>query len=659
MKTCNCNQGVSQSLNKPKVKCESKSASTRWANLTAEYWQVALSFTMLVLGIAVDSSTELFTENRYIPLLWYSLTYLPVGLPVIKEAWESILHKDIFSEFTLMSMATIGAFVIGEYPEGVAVMLFYSIGELFQNKAINRAKQSISKLMDVRPDIATVIRDEIASVVSPREVKKGEIIEVRSGERVPLDGLLKAEKASFNTSALTGESIPRTFKKGDEVLAGMISTDSVIRIKVTKRYDQSALSRILQLVQEAAERKAPAELFIRKFARIYTPIVTLLAILIILAPLFYSYVNPSFTYNFYSWFYRSLVFLVISCPCALVVSIPLGYFGGIGAASRLGILFKGGSYLDAITKVNTVVFDKTGTLTNGSFEVKYSVSETDVDENELISLIASVEQKSNHPIAKAIQSYAKAGKHSLSKAMNVTEIAGMGLKATVNGKLIWVGNTQLLDNVGIGYPDSLNSIAETIVTCAVDGRYWGYLLLSDTIKEDAVDAIISLKELNISNIHILSGDKQCIVTKVADLVGVVNATGDLLPEGKVSQLEKLKSDPKNVVAFIGDGINDAPVLALSHVGIAMGGLGSDAAIETADVVIQTDKPSKVATAIKIGKHTRNIVWQNIALAFGVKVVVLILGAGGLATLWEAVFADVGVSLIAILNAVRIQKLLKL
>ena len=623
-----------------------------------EYRRILLSALLLFGGIAMKAMNISFFSDNTVVLVWYLLAYLPVGLPVLKEAWESILRKDVFSEFTLMSIATLGAFYIKEYPEGVAVMLFYSLGELFQDKAVSRAKRNISALLDVRPEKATVIRDNEAVTESPRNVQVGDIIEVKPGERVPMDGTMLGESAAFNTSALTGESVPRTIRKGEEVLAGMIATDKVIRVEVTKPFEKSALSHILELVQNASERKAPAELFIRRFARIYTPIVTGLAVLIVLLPFLYSLANTQFIFTFDDWLYRALVFLVISCPCALVVSIPLGYFGGIGAASRLGVLFKGGNYLDAITKVNTVVFDKTGTLTKGTFEVQSCRTQHGVSEEKLIQIIASAERNSTHPIAKAITGYAEQRRISFVPTAEVTEIAGHGLETKIDGQRILVGNARLLSKYNVEYPQELSKIADTVVVCAIDSAYAGYLLLSDTLKEDARKAIEDLKALNINNIQILSGDKQAIVTNFAEKLGVTQAYGDLLPDGKVEHIEELRQNAGNRIAFVGDGINDAPVLALSHVGIAMGGLGSDAAIETADVVIQTDQPSKVATAIRAGKQTRRIVWQNISLAFGVKLLVLILGAGGLATLWEAVFADVGVALIAIVNAIRIQKLIK-
>jgi cadmium-exporting ATPase len=627
-------------------------------SIFAEYWKVGLSFILLISGIIMNALELPFFREGYFSLIWYVVAYLPVGLPVMKEAWESIKDKDYFSEFTLMFVATLGAFYIGEYPEGVAVMLFYSVGELFQEKAVDKAKRNIGALLDVRPEEAAVVRDERVVIENPQNVKVGETIEIKTGGRVPLDGMMLNEVAAFNTAALTGESVPRSIRMGEEVLAGMIVTDKVIRIKVIRPFDKSALARILELVQNASERKAPAELFIRKFARVYTPIVIGLAVLIVLLPFIYSLITPQFLFTFNDWLYRALVFLVISCPCALVVSIPLGYFGGIGAASRLGILFKGGNYLDAVTKINTVVFDKTGTLTKGTFEVQSCNCESGVSEEELIRMIASVESSSTHPIAKAVVNYAGRRDIELSSVTDSKEYAGLGLEAAVNGIQVLAGNGRLLSKFQIEYPPELLSITDTIVVCAIGNKYAGYLLLSDSLKEDAKIAIQNLKALGIQNIQILSGDKQSIVSNFAEKLGISEAYGDLLPDGKVKHLEELRQHTENQVAFVGDGMNDAPVLALSNVGIAMGGLGSDAAIETADVVIQTDQPSKVAEAIKVGKLTRRIVWQNISLAFGVKLLVLILGAGGLATLWEAVFADVGVALIAIMNAVRIQKMIK-
>ena len=430
-----------------------------------EYWKVILSLLMLIAGAIMNQLDVAFFRDNTISLVWYILAYLPVGLPVIKEAWESILQKDFFSEFTLMSVATLGAFYIGEYPEGVAVMLFYSVGELFQDKAIDKAKRNISALLDVRPEKAVVVRSNEIVTVDPRSVLINEIIEIKAGERVPLDGVMLDEVAAFNTAALTGESVPRDISRGEEVLAGMIVTDKVIRMKVTKPFDKSALARILELVEDASERKAPAELFIRKFARVYTPIVIGFAFLIVLIPYIYSFINPLFGFVFNDWLYKALVFLVISCPCALVISIPLGYFGGIGAASRLGILFKGGNYLDAITRVNTVVFDKTGTLTKGVFEVESCRVVPGTSEEDLLRVVASIEKNSNHPIARAIVAYAQDKGIDLIVTKNIEEIAGYGLMTEIDGKRVLVGNARLLSKYSIEFPKAVFSITETTVVC--------------------------------------------------------------------------------------------------------------------------------------------------------------------------------------------------
>ncbi|MFC4210083.1 heavy metal translocating P-type ATPase [Pedobacter lithocola] len=611
------------------------------------YLPAVVTLTMLLIGIALDSvfKVEAF---KIIRPYWYILAYLPVGVPVLREVWETFRAKDFFTEFSLMSIATIGAFAIGEYPEGVTVMLFYTIGELFQMAAVNRAKRNISALLDVRADAATVLRLGKYETVKPETVVIGETIQIKAGEKIPLDGEMLSEKSSFNTAALTGESKPKTINKGENVLAGMLNLDRVIEIKVTKAYADSALARILEMVQNATTRKAKTELFIRKFAKIYTPIVFFLALALVSVP-FFVLGND---YHFQTWLYRSLVFLVISCPCALVISIPLGYFGGIGAASAHGILFKGSNFLDLITKLNTVVMDKTGTLTKGVFKVQKI--ESNVDEKEFLNFLTAVEAKSTHPIAKAIVDYA--GEKEIHPAENIEEIAGMGLEGTVNGKEILAGNVKLLQKFNIDYDAKIVDIEESIVVVAVDGKYAGYVLIADEIKEDAAEAIKLLHTNGVKQVVMLSGDKSSIVRKVAGVLGIDTFYGDLLPEEKVAKLEEIKKDKTRVVAFVGDGINDTPVLAISDIGMAMGAMGSDAAIETADVVIQTDQPSKIATAIRIGKATRNVVIQNMVLAFAVKALVLILGARGLATMWEAVFADVGVALLAILNAVRIQKM---
>lgn len=618
--------------------------------------RATISFVLLMAGIIGSAAGVAFFADRWLSLAWYLAAYLPVGIPVLKEAWEAMRERDIFNEFTLMSIATIGAFCIGEYPEGVAVMLFYSVGEIFQDAAVNRAKRNIGALLDVRPETATVVRGDRTEIVPPEDVSVGETVEVKVGERVPLDGEMLTDAASFNTSALTGESVPRNIKQDEEVLAGMIATDRVCRIRVTKPFGQSALSRILALVQDATERKAPAEQFIRRFARVYTPIVTGLAVLIVLLPWLWSLADPGFAYVFSQWLYRGLVFLVISCPCALVISIPLGYFGGIGAASRKGILFKGSNYLDAITKVNTVVMDKTGTLTKGVFEVQQTVPAEGFTPDELLRTVAAAETRSNHPIARAIvASLPEEERARLAKPSDIHEIAGHGIEAGLEGHTVLAGNAKLLRLKGVAFPPAVNDIPETVVMCAVDGIFAGYVVVADAPKEDALSAVEGLRKEGIKQIVMLSGDRQAIVSSLARTLGIDQAYGDLLPEDKVRRLEELKAVPGSVVAFVGDGINDAPSLALSDVGIAMGGLGSDAAIETADVIIQTDQPGRIPMAIRIGRATRRIVIQNITMAFAIKLIVLVLGAGGVATLWEAVFADVGVSVLAILNAIRIMR----
>ena len=610
-----------------------------------EYLPAIISFVFLMSGIILDNFIKPDFFKNYVRLIWYIVAYLPVGIPVLKDAVNSIAKGSFFSEFFLMSIATIGAFFIGEYSEGVAVMLFYAVGELFQSAAVKRAKRSIKALLDVRPDTVTVIRNGSTSTVSPSEVKIGEMIQVKPGEKVALDGELTSESSAFNTAALTGESKPDTKRKGEHVLAGMINLNTVSEIKVTALFKDSKLSRILELVQEATARKAPTQLFISKFAKIYTPIVVFLAIGICLLPaLFVS------DYVFNDWLYRALVFLVISCPCALVISIPLGYFGGIGLASRNGILFKGSNYLDVMTKIDTVVMDKTGTLTKGVFKVQKIVA-VGIEESELLTLAAGIESKSTHPIAIAITQHVQNNKDVVE---TVEEIAGHGLKGVVNGKQILAGNAKLLRKFDIAYNTEIESIVESIVVIAVNNKYAGYITVADEIKEDAPQAIADMHNLNLK-VVMLSGDKQSVVDKVAKELNIVNAFGNLLPEDKVNKVQTLKNENRTI-AFVGDGVNDAPVIALADAGIAMGGLGSDATIETADVVIQNDMPSKIVTAIKIGNVTRKIVWQNITMAMVVKIIVLALGAGGVATLWEAVFADVGVALVAILNAVRIQNI---
>ena len=611
------------------------------------YLPAIFSFTMLIIGIAMDYFNVAFFKD-WIRIVWYAVAYLPVGFPVMKEGWNSIIKGDFFTEFLLMSIATIGAFAIGEYPEGVAVMLFYAVGELFQNAAVNRAKSNIKALLDVRPNEALVYRDNNYVSVNPETVEIGEKVQVRVGEKIPLDGILLSEKGSFNTAALTGESKPNTIAKGEKVFAGSINLDGVIEIETTKEFKDSSIARILDMVQNATARKSKTELFIRKFARIYTPIVVFLAIGLTFLP--YFFVDD---YVFSEWLYRALIFLVISCPCALVISIPLGYFGGLGAASKNGILFKGASYLDEMTKITMVVMDKTGTVTKGVFKIK-EIKAIGLEEAEMMQYLMAMEEQSTHPIAKAILEYKADGEDF--QASEVSEIAGKGLKGKVNGKTVLVGNKPLMTSNNIEVPSETDNIVESIVMISIEGKFAGYVIIADELKDDAHETIKQIRESGISKIIMLSGDKDSITQQVAKELGIDTAKGGLLPEDKLNEVEKLMSENDGKVAFIGDGINDAPVLAASDIGIAMGGLGSDVAIETADVIIQTDQPSKIAKAIKIGNSTRRIVWQNIILAFGVKAVVLVLGAGGLATMWEAVFADVGVALLAILNAVRLQKM---
>lgn len=599
------------------------------------WWNVILSGGMLVIGLLFPYFGLDFVEKPQFMLAWYLLAFAFVGLPVMKEAWETALKGDVFSEFMLMTIACIGAFAIGEYPEGVAVMLLYCIGEALQDRAVDRARDNIQELIAFRPTVAKVVVQGKIIEKSPEEVQVGDILEVKAGDRVPLDGKLVSASAAFNTAALTGESLPRTFETGGEVLAGMIAVDAVSHLEVVRPASESAVSRILNMVESAAERKAPTELFIRRFARIYTPIVIGLALLTVVCPYLYSIFDSQYSYVFTDWFRRALVFLVISCPCALVISVPLSYFAGIGLASKHGILFKGSNYLDAITEVDVVAFDKTGTLTTGEFAVQSVVG---LDQ-EALRTVAAMEKSSNHPIAQAILKYCPT-----EESISSQDIAGYGLK---NDEWL-VGNLKLLDREQVSYADALRSIPETVVAVARKGKYVGHIILADTIKEDAKKAISNLPV----RAEMLSGDRQELVTKVAADLGISHAYGDLLPDGKVLHLQNVKKAGERV-AFVGDGINDAPVLALSDVGIAMGGLGSDMAIETADVIIQTDQPSKVACAMRIGRYTRRIVHQNIALALGVKAVVMLLGLLGFANLWMAVFADSGVALLAVLNAARI------
>ena len=614
-------------------------------------WGLAItSFILLVFGIILKEFVEPAWFTQPFQLALFAMAYLPVGGPVLWKAITQIGKGNIFNEFFLMAIATIGAFFLGEYAEGVAVMLFYAVGELFNGAAVNRAKKSIESLLKVQAEeVAVVEPDRSVKIVHPSTVAVGSTIQIRPGEKVALDGELISEKATFNTAALTGESAPDRKYRGETVLAGMINLENLSTIKVTSRFEDSKLSNILKMVQEAATRKAKTQRFISRFAKVYTPIVVFLAVALTLLPYFFVE-----TYVFEEWLYRALVFLVISCPCALVMSIPLGFFGGIGAASRNGILFKGSNYLDQMRKVDTVVMDKTGTITKGVFKVQQVVFD-EFGRELMLKLVAELESHSTHPVAKAICSHFSGFRYEAAKVQEIEEIAGMGMKGQLDEFQVLAGNPSLLKKFNIPYNAAVDNIPETTVVVAVNGKYRGYITIADEIKEDARQAIADLRQAGVKKLVMLSGDKNKVVQKVGKELGLDVAIGDLLPEGKIKEVEKLlkKSD---TLAFVGDGLNDAPVITLADIGIAMGGLGSDATIETADVVIQTDQPSKVATAIKISRSTHHIVWQNIGLAFGVKALVLALGAFGIASMWEAVFADVGVTLLAVLNAMRIQQM---
>ncbi|NML68147.1 cadmium-translocating P-type ATPase [Hymenobacter sp. RP-2-7] len=612
------------------------------------YLVPGISFALLLAGIALDYYKVGFFSG-YVRLVWYGLAFVLVGWKVVKAAVLSIPSGNIFNEFLLMSLATLGAFAIGEYPEGVAVMLFYTVGELFQDAAVNRAKRSIKALLEIQATEVTVVRGGQPLVLDPKAVQVGDVMEVKPGEKVALDGTLNGKAASFNTAALTGESAPQTKQPGEAVLAGMINLESLIQVTVTAAFKDTKLSKILAMVQDAVGRKAKTQQFITKFAKIYTPIVVGLAVLLIVVP--YFVVSD---YVFRDWLYRALVFLVISCPCALVVSIPLGYFGGIGAASKAGILLKGSNFLDVLREIDTVVMDKTGTLTQGVFAVQQVQPAAGTTPEQLLRLVGALETKSTHPIAKAVVAHVGAAAAGV-PVDNVEEIAGHGLRGKVDGRDVLAGNTKLLTKFSVAYPPEVDQVVDSIVVAAVDGKYAGNLTVADAPKEDAARAVQELKADGISKLVMLSGDKDSIVQRVAKELGISEAHGGLLPEDKANYVQQYLTEGRKL-AFVGDGVNDAPVVALADVGIAMGGLGSDATIETADVVIQTDHPSKIATARRIARATHRVVWQNIWLAFIVKGIVLALGAGGVATMWEAVFADVGVALLAILNAVRIQRM---
>lgn len=640
-----CKEGTACAIDFAKETQESKKSFS----INKDYLIPIISLLFLLLGIGFDFYEAPFFKAP-IPLIWFGIIYIIVGGPVMLKAAKLLVKGDIYNEFVLMTVATIGAFLIGSYEEGVAVMLFYVVGELFQEAAVNKAKRSIEALLKVQVEEVTVLENGNAVIKHPSEVQVGQTIQTKPGEKIALDGDLISNDAVLNTATLTGESTPDTKIKGDKVLAGMVNLNKVIEIEVTSKFEDTKLSKILKLVQEAVGRKAKTQLLVSRLAKIYTPIVFWLAIGLVVIPYFFL----GDAYVFQNWFQRALIFLVISCPCALVISIPLGYFGGIGAASHNGILFKGANFIDLMTKVDTVVMDKTGTLTKGVFEVQ-EMAAVNLDKELLLELTAVLEANSTHPIAGAIVKYAKISNTAL-KATNVEEISGHGMKGQIGEYEVLAGNTKLLEKFEIPYDEKLNSNRETIVLIAINKKYAGYITIADTLKEDAKKAIAALHDLkNITKVVMLSGDKQAVVDKIAKQLGIDKAIGELLPEDKITEVEKLKAAGRTI-AFVGDGVNDAPVITIADVGMAMGGLGSDAAIDTADVVIQTDQPSKIAIAIKISNSTTNIIWQNIGLALGVKILVLILGAFGMATLWEAVIADVGVALLAILNAVRLQRM---
>ena len=585
-------------------------------------------------------------ENVWINNAIFVTSYIIVGFEIIRKALRNIIRGKVFDENFLMSVATIGAFGIGEFPEAVAVMLFYQIGELFQSYAVDKSRKSIASLMDIRPDYANVYRNGKVEKVNPDEVKIGETIVVKPGEKIPLDGIILEGKSTLDTKALTGESIPREVIEKNEVLSGCINLNGVIKIEVTKEYKESTVSKILDLVENASSKKSKSENFITKFAKYYTPIVVIIAaILAILPPLLIS------SQNFSDWIYRALSFLVVSCPCALVISIPLSFFSGIGGASKIGILIKGSNYLEALSNVEKVVFDKTGTLTKGVFEVQ-KVNAVEITKDELLKMAAYSEYYSNHPISKSIKkAYGK--EIDEKKIIKAQELSGLGISARIEEQDILIGNEKLMNENQIAFT-KCNEVGTTLYV-AIERKYVGYILIADTIKEDSKKAIEDLKKNNIKQTVMLTGDRKQVGEAVSKELGLDKVYTELLPNGKVEKVEELlkEKSEKGKLAFVGDGINDAPVLALADIGIAMGGLGADSAIEAADIVIMTDEPSKIVKAIKLSKKTMRIVKENIIFAISIKVAVLILAAFGISTMWEAVFADVGVSVIAIINALRI------
>ena len=607
---------------------------------------------LLIIGGLIYLFAIILPVNKYIKIILFVISYFIVGKDVLVSAYKNIRAGEFFDENFLMGIATIGAFLVGEYTEAVAVMLFYQVGELFQEMAVNKSRKSISDLMNIKPDFANLkVENEIKKVL-PEEVNVNDLILVKPGEKVPLDGIIIEGTSTGDTAALTGESLPREFGVGDEILSGTVNNNGLLTIKVTKVFSDSTVSKILDLVQNASSKKSKTEKFITKFARYYTPIIVGVALLVATVP---PFVLGNGT--FYEWFYRALIFLVVSCPCALVISIPLGFFGGIGAASKNGILIKGGNYLEALDKVDTVIMDKTGTITKGTFKVvEINVKNNKISKEKLLEYVADVESFSNHPIAKSVvEEYEKNGQKVIKESIKkYDEISGYGISAELDDTNILVGNNKLMELEKIEY-DFIESIGTTIYV-AIDREYAGNIVIADQIKEDSVNAVKALKNQGISNIVMLTGDNRNIANDIAEKVGINEVYSELLPNEKVDKVEEIftkKENKDGKVLFVGDGINDAPVLARVDIGVAMGGVGSDAAIEAADVVIMTDELSKISDAIKIAKKTKKIVWQNIIFALSVKAIVLLLGILGLSTMWEAVFADVGVALIAVLNSTRV------
>ena len=608
-------------------------------------FKIIISLILFLIAMIINFNNELINKGIFI------IAYIIVGLEIIRKALRNIFRGKVFDENFLMTVATVGAFGIGEFPEAVAVMLFYQVGELFQSYAVDKSRKSIASLMDIRPDYANIEKDGKVLKVDPDDVKIGDIIIIKPGEKVPLDGIVIEGNTSLDTKALTGESLPREVTPGDEILSGSINIFGLVKVKVSKEYGESTVSKILDLVENASSKKSKSENFITKFAKYYTPIVVIIAVLLVVVPVIF------FGGEFSDWIYRALSFLVVSCPCALVISIPLSFFGGIGGASKMGILIKGSNYLEAIASTEIIVFDKTGTLTEGIFEVQ-KINPKDIDENDLLENAAYAECYSNHPISLSIKrAYGK--QIDKSKIKSTEELSGRGIVAIINGKNVLVGNEKLLNENNIEFEK--NNDVGTILYVAIDNKYVGNIVIADKIKEDAKDSIISLKKSNIKQAVMLTGDRKAVGENVAGILGIDKVYTELLPDGKVEKVEELlkKKSEKGKLAFVGDGINDAPVLALADIGIAMGGLGADSAIEAADIVLMTDEPSKIVDTIKLSKKTMKIVKENIIFAISIKVLVLILSAIGISTMWEAVFADVGVSIIAILNALRVLNVKKM